>query len=235
LLLELVLLTKNRVDSIKKFTQILQAKLDDKELRELFFRTIDSDIEKTDSLMNGLMNYVKVSTPIEKANTVHTLIEEVLRKHQPILEEKKTRVFKTLKKDLPETTVSDEQLEYILDSLVRYALASMSFHATMGILTRSIVLRQEADEEESFQKSGHIEILLVFTDFSKLPDRSRQRLGIPTIPKDEPTDLPLLLIKEMVQRNRGRMKFESDEKGTRTMITLSFPVERRRGVYYSAP
>jgi hypothetical protein len=44
--------------------------------------------------------------------------------------------------------------------------------------------------------------------------------------------LKLLLVKEIVRKNHGVMKFEVDEKKPRTQISLIFPIERRRVVNY---
>jgi hypothetical protein len=52
--------------------------------------------------------------------------------------------------------------------------------------------------------------------------------GIPSLQKDEALDLILRLVKEMVLRNQGMMKFETDEKKAKVIISLRFPVERRK-------
>jgi hypothetical protein len=41
-------------------------------------------------------------------------------------------------------------------------------------------------------------------------------------------------VKEVVLQNYGMMKVESDEKKTKTLISVRFPVERRKIVYYQA-
>jgi signal transduction histidine kinase len=266
----LVLLAKNRLDAIKSSARMLQTRIGDKRVAEFFSQTIDSDVDKTDTFIRGLMNYVKASSPVKKTNTVQTLLERVFKKHQPALEQKKIRVFKRLEADLPETTVSDEHLWYILDSLLDYIVEGIPPFETVGIATRATGLGRKAPGEEPMEPHGHsplrptstssgatsrpnagafihghspwppaagvneshIEISLVSTGNSITQDQSWQRLGIPGLPVDEPTDLPLLLIKEMVVRNRGRIKFETSEDRSRTMITLTLPVERRKVFYY---
>jgi hypothetical protein len=47
-------------------------------------------------------------------------------------------------------------------------------------------------------------------------------------------DLILRFVKEVVQRNQGMMKIEGDEKKAKTFISLRFPVERRKVVYYQS-
>ena len=69
--IELVHRIKNPLVSIKTFTQLLREKFDDAEFRDYFYRMVTEDIERIDSVLNGLINYIKINTPIEKTNTVH--------------------------------------------------------------------------------------------------------------------------------------------------------------------
>ena len=57
-------------------------------------------------------------------------------------------------------------------------------------------------------------------------------LGISTIQQEEAIELELRLIKEIIQKNQGMMKFEVNEKKPRTFISLKFPIERRKLIYY---
>ena len=56
-----------------------------------------------------------------------------------------------------------------------------------------------------------------------------------SLQRDEAMDLVLRLVKEIVHKNRGIIRFDIDEKKTRTFISLVFPVERRKIVYYPKP
>jgi hypothetical protein len=58
---------------------------------------------------------------------------------------------------------------------------------------------------------------------------------MPAHQKEKILDLALRLVDEIVQRNRGMMKFEEDEKRAKATISLRFPVERRKMVYYQQP
>lgn len=215
--------SRSTLGSIRKIAQISRGKFSDKESGELFHRIVLRDIEKIDFVLGGLLNYIKATTPIRKKNTVHTLIEEVLEKNKVLLEEKKTRLSKKFQKDLPETIISDEQLRYLLNSVLQHAVASMPPNGNIEFLTRSFVLRKEADQDQGFfEKYGrYIEILVSFTQ---------------ALQKEEEWNLNLMLrlVKEIVLRNRGVMKFETDEKKAETIISLGFPVERRKVVYYRA-
>jgi signal transduction histidine kinase len=213
---------------------MLQTRTGNRRVEEFFSQTIDSDVDKTDALVRGLMNYVRASTPVKKNNSVQTLIEKVLKKHQPALEQKKIKIFRGREGDLPETTVSDEHLWYILDSLLDYIVAVIPPFETVGITTRVAGPGRKGPGEDSSNEPA-VEIRLVSTGHSVTQDPSWKRLGIPDLPDDEPTDLPLLLIREVVVRNRGRIKFESNEGRSRTRITLTLPVERRKVFSYLPP
>jgi light-regulated signal transduction histidine kinase (bacteriophytochrome) len=229
--IELIQRIKNTFSSVRNYTQMSRGKFSDKEFGEYFYRAVTEDIEKIDMVLSGLVNYIKLNTPIRKTNTVHRLIEEELKKYQVKLEEKGIKLFKRFEKDLPETIVPDEQLRYILSSVFQYALANISPNLNMGLITRSFVLEKEVGEGPPlFQKDGrYIEISVVFTGYKKTAE---QGVGTITLQKEEPLDLILRFVKEVVQRNQGMMKIEGDEKKAKTFVSLRFPVERRKVVYY---
>lgn len=230
--IELIERIKNTLGSIRNYTQISRGKFSDKEFGEYFYRSVTEDIEKIDMVLNGLINYVKLNTPIRKVDTVHHLMEEVLRKNQTKLEEKGIKLFKKFEKDLPETIVPDEQLKYVLNSVLQYALATISPNLSMGLYTRSFVLEKEIGEDVTLKRDGrYIEISVVFMGYKK---SAEQGVGGVTLQKGEPLDLILRFVKEVVQRNQGMMKIEGDEKKAKTFISLKFPVERRKVVYYQS-
>ena len=231
--LDLVQRIKNTLGSMRNYTQLSRGKFSDKEFGEFFYRAVTEDIEKIDMVLNGLINYIKLNTPIRKTDTVHHLIEETLKKHQPKLEEKGVKLFKRFEKELPETIVPDEQLRYILTSILQYALANLSSDLSIGLSTRTFILEKEVGESPAFlQKDGrYIEISVVFMGYRK---PAEQGVGSQGFQKEEPLDLILRFVREVVQRNRGIMRIEVDEKKAKTFISLRFPVERRKVVYYQA-
>jgi len=196
---------------------------------------VSEDIHHTDLLLDGLLNYFQGTTLIKKTNTVNTLIEEALKENQAHLKEKRVRLFKKLEKDLPETIVPDEHLRYILNSVLQYVIASTPAHGNIELLTKFSILKKGGGEEQACfgGHGGHIEIVIVFAKDRESVEAIETVSGsIPTIQKDGALELMLRLIKEMVLKNRGVMKFEGDEKKVKTMISLAFPVERRKVAFY---
>jgi signal transduction histidine kinase len=192
---------------------------------------VNEDIEKMNMVLNSLLDYIKVHTPIRKANTVHNIIEEVLKKHQAKLDEKGVKVLKKLEKDLPETVVPDEQLKYILSSLLQYAVALTPPNWNLGLSTRSLILDDVAAEVQSlFKRAGkYIEISVVFLGHQRPSEPASEAAAIP---KEEASDLILRFAKDVVLHNHGMMNIEADEKKTKTLISVRFPVERRKVVFY---
>lgn len=232
-LIELVHRIKNPLVSVKTFTQLLREKFEDPEFREHFYRIVTEDIEKIDAVLNGLLNYIKINTPIEKKDTVHFILEDVLRKYEMQLESRRIKVFKKFEKDLPETIVHEEQLKYILETLIQYALPSIPPSGSMGFLTKSLGLSQPATDKRGLQMDGtYLEILIVFTGYRRPVDQFENILGIDAPQKEEALELELRLIREIIQKNQGQMKIEVNEKKPRTLIFLQFPIERRKLIYY---
>jgi nitrogen-specific signal transduction histidine kinase len=233
-LIELVHRIKNPLVSIKTFTQLLRDKFDDGEFREHFYKIVTEDIEKIDYVLNGLLTYIKINTPIEKKDTVHVILEDVLKRHEIQLEDRKIKIFKKFEKDLPETIVHDEQMRYIFNALLQYSIPSIPPSGSIGILTKSFDLQTEpANGKTVHQKNGgYVEILIVFTGYKKPVEQFETVLGISIGQKEEAVELELRLIKEIIQKNQGIMKFEVNEKKPRTIISLRFPIERRKLIYY---
>jgi len=229
--IELVHRIKNPLVSIKTFTQLLRNKFNDPEFRDNFYRIVTEDIEKIDLVLNDLLSYIKVNTPLSKTNTVNSILEEVFKRHEAQLETKKVKVFKKLEKDLPETIVHDEHLKYILNSILQFAVPSISLNGSIGFLTKSFT--PEGERKGPVRRDGkYIEIMIAFTGYKRPVEPFETLLGISGVPTGDPIELELRLAKEMIQKNQGLMKFEVNETKPRTLISLRFPVERRRTIYY---
>jgi nitrogen-specific signal transduction histidine kinase len=77
--IDLIHRIKNTLGTIRDYTKISRGKFSDKEFGEYFYRAVTEDVEKIDMVLDGLINYIKLNTPIRKTDTVHHLIEEVLK------------------------------------------------------------------------------------------------------------------------------------------------------------
>ncbi len=225
---------KETLKNLELEMRMSQQKFRDPEWGASLHRMITENIKKIDLLQNNLLNYIKINNPIVKSNTVNTLLEEELKKYQVDLEEKKVKVFKSLEKNLPETAIPDDQLRYIASCVLQYVITVVPYNESFGLFTKSIVLqRKEAEAQGSAQKERtYIEILMVYTGRQIKADPFEAAIGTSVRKKDGILNLTLNLVDEIVKRNRGVMKIQEDEKKQKTIIALTFPVERRKVVYY---
>jgi hypothetical protein len=212
---------------------VSKSKFADKET-ETIFHQIVTEIDNMDVVVNGLANFIRLNAPIKRNNTVHAIIEEVLKKNQLTIDYKGILLFKKFEEDLPESIVADEQLKYILNSTFQYALALMPQNGGLGIFTKCFHSDRDKGDDQAFSKHerGYVEILTVFTGNRKQNDQHVTEVTSSSHSKKEALELVLRLIKESVQRNHGVMKIDVEEKKIKTFISLRFPVERRQKVYY---
>jgi hypothetical protein len=195
---------------------------------------VNEDIEKIDIVLNSLADYMRLPTPIRKKNTVHTVLEAVLRKHRVKLEEKGIKLLRRFEKDLPETVVPDEQLRYVLSSVLQYAMVVTPPNWNIALSTKSLLLEKETGETEGLLKRDEkqIEISVAFAIHQRPGEPASGTTPMKKDQKEEVPDILLRFAREVVRRNHGIMKVGSDEKRTKSFISLRFPVERRRVVYY---
>jgi nitrogen-specific signal transduction histidine kinase len=233
-LVELVHCVKNTLATIKNFTLLSMEKYDDVEFRKYAYRSVTGDIKKIDSVLNSLLNYININTPIIKSNTLHLILEVILEANQKQLQDKKINIIKNFEKDLPEICIHDEQIKFIFDSVLQYAILSTPTHGTIGFLIKTLDVpkRTAAPKTPLERKDGSILVVVGFVDGKKQIEQVETLPGIAAIPKEEAMDLILELVKEIVQKNRGTMTMKVDEKKSKTLIILRLPIERRKSFYY---
>ena len=220
LVIELILRTKSVLDSIQNFVQLSRGKFIDKKYDEFFYQMITNNVEEGDQLLDGFLNYIKATTPIIKKDSVNAVIEQVSKKHQMRLEGKKIKIFKKFEKDLPETIIPDEQLRFVVDSILKYAIASLTSDGSIEILTKS------------FAHDKTVEIRVAFNDFKKYSGQFAREVRSQVPQKEMALDLLLRLVYVIVQSNQGAIEFETDETKAKRFISLKFPLEKRRVVHY---
>ncbi len=237
--LELLNQIKASLAAMKTFAFFSRDHFKDQELGEHFYKIINKDIEKTISLLDCFNDFLNFTTPLAKKDTVTTLVEEMIKKHESQFEEKNIKIIKKqFEKDLPETSVPDEQLRYILDSVIQYTLLSMPSDGNIGFLTRLFdigVLKEK--ERGQLQKDGkYIEILVVSTGYEKAGEEVGIVPGISNYyQQEEAVELILKLAKEIIKKNRGMMRYKVYEDKPMTFISLILPIERRNIIHYPSP
>ena len=227
-LVDLICTVRKSLEEVVNQTETYEKKYANNGLGECFFR-LRSDIGKIDALFDNLLQYNKIVTPVRKTNTVHNLIENVLKKYDTLFEKRETLIFRRFEKDLPEVVVPDEQLGYLLDSVLQYILGLMASGGGISFSTRSLVIQEKEDERKQLleQNNRWVEILAIFTRYMGSTEEAKSILGIQEhLTEQNPLDLILQLAKKMVDKNRGLMKVELAEERNNSSISLLFPAEK---------
>ncbi|MGQ9645982.1 MAG: hypothetical protein ACUVWO_05510 [Thermodesulfobacteriota bacterium] len=232
--LELVQRVKGSLAGMKTFAFLSKDKFSDAALGEDFYQIVSEDIEKTISLLNCFQDYITFNTPMRKMNTVNILIEEILRNLEDQIVDKKIKIVKKqFEKNLPETILPDEQLRYVLNSVIQYMVHSTHPYGSIGFMTQQFdAVESEGEETSLLQKDGkYIEVQI-----ASMGDKQRELLDlVPEMTADqreEPVDLILQLVKEIVQRNRGALTYKVNPKQSMSFLSVILPMERRKVVHY---
>jgi len=233
-LVELIHSIKNTLISIKNTSTLSADRCSDAEFRKIAQKSITEDIKQIDSVLNSLLNYIHINTPIIKSNTISLILEEALEANEKQIEGKKIKIFKKCEKDLPETFIHDEQVRFVLNSILQYAILSTPPGGTIGFLIKSFDFNNGGPDKQISpeRNGGYIEAAIGFMGDKEALDPLKNVQESPAIQKEETTKLILQLVKEILQNNHGGMTYELDPKKARTLITLRFPIERRKVVYY---
>jgi hypothetical protein len=233
-LIELIDSIKNTLISIRNISLLSVDKFNDVEFRKYAQRNITEDTKKIDSVLNSLLNYIHINTPIIKSNTISLVLEEVLGANEKQILSKKIKIIKKCEKDLPETFIHDEQVRFILNSVLQYAILLTPLNGAIGFLIKSFDFQNGGPDKKISpeRNESYAEVAIGFIGDKEPIEPLKDIPASQTAQKEEPLKLILQLVREILQKNHGSMTYEVDPKKPRTLITLRFPIERRKVVYY---
>jgi len=231
-LIEMVHSIKNALASVYHATVLTMDRYDDVEIRKRSRTQVKEEIRKIDSVLNTLLNFINVNTPITKTSTLYVILEEILEASDKQLRQKHIEIYKKYENDLPDTYIHPEQVRFILHSALQHAILSTPPNEVIGFLMRSSNPNNGTGTEKNLSEDNrrYVEVMIGFTEGGKpvdplenlsetLPDQSE---GI--------ADLILKLAKDLLERNHGMMI--ETRKRSETILVLRFPLERRKVVYY---
>ena len=230
-LIELVHSIKKALVSIYHDTVLAMDKYDDVEIRKHSHDQVKEEIHKIDSVLNSLLNFINVTTPITKTNTLYVILEEILDANDKLLQQKEIKIYKKYEKDLPDTFIHPEQVRFILHSVLQYAIFLTPPDEVIGIFMKSDVNGTGVGKPLPEDKRRYVEVVLGFNGNGKLVDQSEDLSEAPRDQIRGMADLILRLAKDILERNHG-MVIETHNGKSETFIALRFPIERRKVVYY---
>ncbi|MGQ9510182.1 MAG: hypothetical protein ACUVTN_12450 [Thermodesulfobacteriota bacterium] len=236
--LELIHRIRGSLAAMKTLAFYSRENFRDIELGDYFYKIVSEDIEKTLFILDCFCDYLSINTPVKKSNTINNMLEEILRENQKDLEDKKIKIVKKqLDPELPETSVMDEHLKFILNSLFQYLIFSITFNGRIGILTRTIESQNwNGEGKELLQKDmKYIEILIISTH---LDSKGLELNSLPPVSSEnheENIDLILQMVKKIIEKNRGLMDTKIYSKKDLKVISLLLPIERRNIFQFLLP
>jgi len=194
-------------------------------------RTVE-ELREIDSLVDGLWNFIHLHQPMEKANSVHLILDEVLEEFQAHVGGKKIRVHKKFEENLPEVTIHDQKLRYILRSILQTAILSMPALGGIVLLTRSLTLEEGAEKSKvlPLRDSRYVDIAILLIGLSlEPPDRAS---AVDLVQRKQGIHLTMRLVQYLVEKHRGSFEWRANKEQRQTFFTLRFPAERRKVAYY---
>jgi nitrogen-specific signal transduction histidine kinase len=208
-------------------------KHDDPEIRRRSHDQIKEEIKKIDSVLNSVLNFININTPVTKTNTMYTILEEILEANEKQFRQKNMNITKRYEKDLPDTFIHPEQVRFILHSVIQYAILSTPPNEIIGFLMKSSDSNNGTGAEKPSTESDrrYIEVMIGFNGGGRPANTSENLSETPEDQSKGMADLILKLAKEILQRNHGMM-LETHGDRPKTVVKLRFPVERRKVVYY---
>jgi len=218
---------------IRGLTESSQGRFKDPAFGQNFHRSITEHIDKSETNLNCLLDYLRIRSPVRQANRVHVILEEALEKHKKKLMDRGIRIFKKqFEKNLPDAGIHVEELRFILNWVLEYAIISTRPNQTIALLTRSLEAEEAHEVIRPPQQRGakRVEIVIASGHYE---DWNKQVQVPPTTTATQyegERSWILSLVDEIVQKNRGSLQLS---EGRLRMISLILPVERRNLVYYA--
>ena len=233
-LIQMIPAIKSKLGSIRNFALIPADHFKDFRLIRSFQHNIKDNVKAVDSVLNVLFNFINIDTPIAKGDTVYSILEEVLEANEREIENKHLRISRESESNLPETVIYDEQVKFILNSLLQYAILSTPVGGSIDFMLRTSDRQKVGTNTRALAetKGGFIEVRVSFSKNRQKSVQQNDPSGIPSAQKEGTLNLLLDLVREILEKNHGMLSREVDEQSLRTTITLRFPTERRKVVYY---
>jgi hypothetical protein len=223
---------KKTMGEIRGLTESSQGRFKDLTFGQEFHRRMIEHIDNSEADLNCFLDYLRIKSPVRQPNMIHVVLEEALEKHKKKLMDKRIKVAKKqFEKELPNASVHIEELRFILNWILGYAIISAAPNQSIAFLTRSLEA-QEANEaigSPQQRKAKCVEIVIASGHYQD----SNKQLGVPpkinTAYNEGERSWILPLVDEIVQKNQGILKLS---EGHLRMVSLILPIERRKIVYY---
>lgn len=217
---------KTNLNVLKMLSELSHGKFKDVEFENNFIKTVNEYIRGTNSGLDCFFDYLKIRSPIRRDNIVHVVLEEILDGNVEKFKDRKIQVVKKqFEKELPEASIREDHLRYILNWVVQYAISSVSSYGNIGLFTRTFDFQEVKDDSQWPLKKDrkYIEVIIFFTTHEKVNGPSGAESGDQALMRENQNDFILPLVEEIVRVSGGIIRVKTDHKKHYTQILLILP------------
>lgn len=232
-LIQMVQDIKVAISSMVRSSLVGLEKANDADLKKHSKSTIMKDYRKIDLVLRMLLSYIRMSQPMVKKETIHEILEELLTGSERDFQARSIVVTKQYHDQIPETTMHEEELRFILGSVLQYAILTTPVNGEITVITQPIHLHKSPEEEKIVSRKGrYSEVSIRCSHLDEQVGGAGKGPEALSPSQEGGVHSVLLVIRELMQKSQGSFELEIDKKELRKQITLRFPAERRQAVYY---
>ncbi|MBV9462995.1 MAG: PAS domain-containing protein [Verrucomicrobiae bacterium] len=203
---------KNRLVTVKTFTQLLPERHDDEEFRKNFTHLIGHEVHRIDSIVNQLLRFSRPSSAQFDEVKLHDAVIQSLQLIEPQTERKGVQIVKELNAPDDRIRADEAQLEQVFLNFYLNALDAMPEGGSLRIATRTVA-------EDS------VEVTIADTGVGIRPEDAPHVFEHFFTRKAEGTGLGLSVSRSIIVEHGGRVDFES-KLNEGTTFRILFPLIR---------
>ena len=213
---------KNPLVAINTFAHLLPEKYEDSEFRQEFSRLVNQDVRRINDLLENLLEFSQFSTARPTANDLNFVLAGLLKQKEKPLQRCGAQITADLNGAIPLVLFDETQLNFVLRNVLENAIAKIRPEAPLRLST------SVSGEKETSGPSRFVDVRVCYDGREGIVGRTQKAVGFGAEPDFQNLSLILLLIRKVMNRNRGRMQVRQEgEEGM--AIRLQFPaaVERK--------
>ena len=210
---------KNPLGGIRGAAQLLEAELDEDELKE-YTQIIVNESDRLRNFIDKMLSPSKKSVKVEM--NVHEILEYVVS----LVRAENTQninIKKNYDPSIPYIMADREQMIQAVLNLVRNAVQAIDDNGTITLRTR---IRRKVTIDN--QLNRHVIVLEIIDDGPGIPPEIEDGAFYPMITsRPEGTGLGLTIAQQIVQAHGGLISYEREND--KTLFTILLPMEQRNG------
>jgi transcriptional regulator with AAA-type ATPase domain len=208
---------KNPLVAISTFAHLLPEKYEDPEFRYEFSRLVNLDVKRINDLLENLLEFTQFPSPCSTPHDLNSLLDEILQPQLKSVEKRGGKVILDLGKRLPVVLFDRTQLNFVFRNLLEHTFSKPHNNVPFHLSTRF------SREDGVDGRREFVDLLLGHNGPEGLDGKSPKMAGLEIAPAFQNLSLALLLIRKIMERNRGGMQVLQEEDGGVT-IRLRFPI-----------